>query len=266
MRGLVCWAGRPAAVGGRGVGRRSFFGPFLQPPRARASQLSLQTHRTDQHTPARWPLAGISRAFSSGVGGRGLACGTEADEGGSGSQPGGEGLTGRAAERPGCWAGSVSAALSPLCCAVRCLFRFKECGRAEQEKIRHTGCESPGLSVLCVRQCLGFSTLHPAVWEAVMELAGILVPRAAASLSASCGGCTVSFAPLQDFEEGCYLLCKTETIYVATGNILVTEKGDTVLEFLRRLFEPFVECYQVRDLPAFPVPGEERAAPNSLPA
>lgn len=50
---------------------------------------------------------------------------------------------------------------------------------------------------------------------------------------------------VKDFEEGCYLLCKTETIYVATGNILVTEKGDTVLEFLRGLFEPFVECYQI---------------------
>ncbi|XP_039706263.1 LOW QUALITY PROTEIN: dihydroxyacetone phosphate acyltransferase [Pteropus medius] len=50
---------------------------------------------------------------------------------------------------------------------------------------------------------------------------------------------------VKDFEEGCYLLCKTETIYVAAGNILVTEKGDTVLEFLRGLFEPFVECYQI---------------------
>lgn len=152
-------------------------------------------------------------------------------------------------------------------CHAHCPFRFKECGRAEpQEKICHTGCESPGSSVLCVWLCLGFSTLQPGLWEAVVEPADILVPRAAASPSAWCGGCTLSFAPFQDFEEGCYLLCKTETIYVATGNILVTEKGDTVLEFLRGLFEPFVECYQVRDLPAFPAPGEERAAPNSLPA
>lgn len=86
-------------------------------------------------------------------------------------------------------------------------------------------------------------------WLAFMGPAGVLVPRAAASPSASCGGCIVSSAPFQDFEEGCYLLCKIETIYVATGNILVTEKADTVLEFLRGLFEPFVECYQVHELP-----------------
>lgn len=177
------------------------------------------------------------------------------------------GRAAQAAERPGCWAGSVSGPEPVRLCHAHCPFRFKECGRAEpQEKICHTGCESPGSSVLCVWLCLGFSTLQPALWDAVVEPADILVPRAAASPSASCGGCTVSFAPFQDFEEGCYLLCKTETIYVATGNILVTEKGDTVLEFLRGLFEPFVECYQVRDLPAFPAPGEERAAPNSLPA
>lgn len=129
-----------------------------------------------------------------------------------------------------------------------------------------TQAASPQAHQSCVYGCVWGSALQPALWEAVVEPADILVPRAAASPSASCGGCTVSFAPFQDFEEGCYLLCKTETIYVATGNILVTEKGDTVLEFLRGLFEPFVECYQVRDLPAFPAPGEERAAPNSLPA
>lgn len=51
--------------------------------------------------------------------------------------------------------------------------------------------------------------------------------------------------PFQDFEEGCYLLCKSETIQVTTRDILVTEKGNTVLEFLIGLFKPFVECYQV---------------------
>nr|KAF6399750.1 glyceronephosphate O-acyltransferase [Molossus molossus] len=50
---------------------------------------------------------------------------------------------------------------------------------------------------------------------------------------------------LKDFEEGCYLLCKSETIQVTTRDILVTEKGNTVLEFLIGLFKPFVECYQI---------------------
>lgn len=43
---------------------------------------------------------------------------------------------------------------------------------------------------------------------------------------------------LKDFEEGCYLLCKNETIQVTTRDILVTEKGNTVLEFLIGLFKP----------------------------
>lgn len=50
---------------------------------------------------------------------------------------------------------------------------------------------------------------------------------------------------LKDFEEGCYLLCKSETIQVTTKDILVTEKGNAVLEFLVGLFKPFVECYQI---------------------
>ncbi|XP_054432716.1 dihydroxyacetone phosphate acyltransferase [Pteronotus mesoamericanus] len=50
---------------------------------------------------------------------------------------------------------------------------------------------------------------------------------------------------LQDFEEGCHLLCKSETIHVTTRDIVVTEKGKTVLEFLIGLFKPFMECYQV---------------------
>uniref|UniRef100_A0A452EE20 Dihydroxyacetone phosphate acyltransferase n=1 Tax=Capra hircus TaxID=9925 RepID=A0A452EE20_CAPHI len=48
-----------------------------------------------------------------------------------------------------------------------------------------------------------------------------------------------------DFEEGCYLLCKSEAIQVMTRDILVTEKGNTVLEFLIGLFKPFVESYQI---------------------
>lgn len=49
---------------------------------------------------------------------------------------------------------------------------------------------------------------------------------------------------LKDFEEGCYLLCRSEAIRT-TKDILVTEKGNTVLEFLIGLFQPFVECYQI---------------------
>ncbi|XP_045717328.1 dihydroxyacetone phosphate acyltransferase [Phyllostomus hastatus] len=50
---------------------------------------------------------------------------------------------------------------------------------------------------------------------------------------------------LQDFEEGCYLLCKSESIQMTARDILVTEKGKTVLEFLIGLFKPFMECYQI---------------------
>uniref|UniRef100_A0A5F4WEA7 Dihydroxyacetone phosphate acyltransferase n=1 Tax=Callithrix jacchus TaxID=9483 RepID=A0A5F4WEA7_CALJA len=50
---------------------------------------------------------------------------------------------------------------------------------------------------------------------------------------------------LKDFEEGCYLLCKSEAVQVTMKDILVTEKGNTVLEFLIGLFKPFVESYQI---------------------
>ncbi|XP_012870175.1 PREDICTED: dihydroxyacetone phosphate acyltransferase isoform X1 [Dipodomys ordii] len=50
---------------------------------------------------------------------------------------------------------------------------------------------------------------------------------------------------LRDFEEGCYLLCKSEAIQIFGKDILITKKGDAVLDFLVRLFKPFVECYQI---------------------
>ncbi|KAM4828610.1 dihydroxyacetone phosphate acyltransferase isoform 1-T1 [Thomomys bottae] len=50
---------------------------------------------------------------------------------------------------------------------------------------------------------------------------------------------------LRDFEEGCYLLCKSEAIQMAGKDILITDRGDAVLGFLVRLFRPFVECYQI---------------------
>ncbi|XP_051057634.1 dihydroxyacetone phosphate acyltransferase isoform X2 [Phodopus roborovskii] len=50
---------------------------------------------------------------------------------------------------------------------------------------------------------------------------------------------------LRDFEEGCYLLCKTEAIQMTGKDIIVTDKGNAVLEFLIGLFKPFVESYQI---------------------
>nr|XP_048306156.1 dihydroxyacetone phosphate acyltransferase isoform X2 [Myodes glareolus] len=50
---------------------------------------------------------------------------------------------------------------------------------------------------------------------------------------------------LRDFEEGCYLLCKTEAIQMAGKDIIITDKGNAVLEFLIGLFKPFVDSYQI---------------------
>lgn len=50
---------------------------------------------------------------------------------------------------------------------------------------------------------------------------------------------------LQDFEEGCYLLCKTEIMQMTGKDIILTDKGNAVLQFLTGLFKPFVESYQV---------------------
>ncbi|XP_055003068.1 dihydroxyacetone phosphate acyltransferase [Sorex araneus] len=50
---------------------------------------------------------------------------------------------------------------------------------------------------------------------------------------------------LKDFEEGCCLLCKIEAIQITTKDIIVTKKGDEVVEFLTGLFKHFLECYQI---------------------
>lgn len=50
---------------------------------------------------------------------------------------------------------------------------------------------------------------------------------------------------LRDFEEGCYLLCKTEAMQMTGKDIILTDKGNVVLQFLRGLFKPFVESYQI---------------------
>lgn len=50
---------------------------------------------------------------------------------------------------------------------------------------------------------------------------------------------------LRDFEEGCYLLCKTEVMQMTGKDIILTDKGNVVLQFLTGLFKPFVESYQI---------------------
>lgn len=50
---------------------------------------------------------------------------------------------------------------------------------------------------------------------------------------------------LRDFEEGCYLLCKTEAIQMTGKDIILTDKGNAVLQFLTGLVKPFVESYQL---------------------
>lgn len=50
---------------------------------------------------------------------------------------------------------------------------------------------------------------------------------------------------LRDFEEGCYLLCKTEAIQMTGKDIILTDKGNAILQFLTGLFKPFVESYQL---------------------
>nr|BAE29873.1 unnamed protein product [Mus musculus] len=50
---------------------------------------------------------------------------------------------------------------------------------------------------------------------------------------------------LRDFEEGCYLLCKAEAMQMAGKDIILTDKGTAVLQFLTSLFKPFVESYQL---------------------
>lgn len=60
--------------------------------------------------------------------------------------------------------------------------------------------------------------------------------------------------PLQDFEEGCYLLCKTEAVQMTGKDIILTDKGNAILQFLTGLFKPFVESYQVLKTCKFCVP------------
>nr|XP_004659686.2 dihydroxyacetone phosphate acyltransferase [Jaculus jaculus] len=50
---------------------------------------------------------------------------------------------------------------------------------------------------------------------------------------------------LRDFEEGCYLLCKSEAIQMMGQDIVITEEGRAVSEFLVGLLRPFVESYQI---------------------
>nr|XP_015200516.1 PREDICTED: dihydroxyacetone phosphate acyltransferase isoform X1 [Lepisosteus oculatus] len=54
-----------------------------------------------------------------------------------------------------------------------------------------------------------------------------------------CPGSTV-----QDFEEACYLLMKCGAVEILKQDILVTERGHSILSFLRAMVEPFLKGYQ----------------------
>ncbi|KAM4772497.1 dihydroxyacetone phosphate acyltransferase isoform 2-T2 [Rhinophrynus dorsalis] len=49
----------------------------------------------------------------------------------------------------------------------------------------------------------------------------------------------------KDFEEGCFLLAKFDISHITTHEILMTEKGTSTALFLTRMFQPFLEGYQL---------------------
>ncbi|XP_041660588.1 dihydroxyacetone phosphate acyltransferase [Cheilinus undulatus] len=49
----------------------------------------------------------------------------------------------------------------------------------------------------------------------------------------------------QDFEEACFLLKKCAAIHVGQQEVTVSDAGQEVLSFLRSLFQPFIDSYQV---------------------
>ncbi|XP_063299433.1 dihydroxyacetone phosphate acyltransferase isoform X2 [Pelobates fuscus] len=49
----------------------------------------------------------------------------------------------------------------------------------------------------------------------------------------------------KDFEEGCFLLTKCDIIHLTPLEIIVTEKGANGALFLSRMFQPFLEGYQL---------------------
>ncbi|XP_019382763.1 PREDICTED: dihydroxyacetone phosphate acyltransferase isoform X2 [Gavialis gangeticus] len=50
---------------------------------------------------------------------------------------------------------------------------------------------------------------------------------------------------VKDFEEGCFLLTKSDIIQVTAQEILVAEKGSTAISFLSAMLRPFMESYQI---------------------
>ncbi|KAJ8270697.1 hypothetical protein GJAV_G00118200, partial [Gymnothorax javanicus] len=52
-------------------------------------------------------------------------------------------------------------------------------------------------------------------------------------------------AAVQDFEEGCYLLLKCGAVQMLKQDIVVTERGQPILSFLRGMLEPFLQGYQM---------------------
>ncbi|XP_063773711.1 dihydroxyacetone phosphate acyltransferase isoform X2 [Pseudophryne corroboree] len=49
----------------------------------------------------------------------------------------------------------------------------------------------------------------------------------------------------KDFEEGCFLLSKCDVIHVTPHEVVMTEKGTDTAVFLFRMFQPFLEGYQI---------------------
>ncbi|XP_053566803.1 dihydroxyacetone phosphate acyltransferase isoform X2 [Bombina bombina] len=49
----------------------------------------------------------------------------------------------------------------------------------------------------------------------------------------------------KDFEEGCFLLAQCDIIQATSHEIVITEKGSSAALFLSRMFQPFLEGYQL---------------------
>ncbi|XP_075059568.1 dihydroxyacetone phosphate acyltransferase [Mixophyes fleayi] len=49
----------------------------------------------------------------------------------------------------------------------------------------------------------------------------------------------------KDFEEGCFLLSKYDVINVTPQEVVMTEKETSTAMFLLKMFQPFLECYQL---------------------
>ncbi|KAM9316725.1 dihydroxyacetone phosphate acyltransferase [Gastrophryne carolinensis] len=49
----------------------------------------------------------------------------------------------------------------------------------------------------------------------------------------------------KDFEEGCFLLSKFDAVHISPNKMVLTDKGGNTAVFLLKMFEPFLEAYQL---------------------